>query len=220
VSARGRRPLLSMLAVAAAACAGHDPSLHDLVVRYASLPVSELEAEGLRVEWQTVSGKLRVGNVVPAHSLPAVGAPAPSDRKREPEPPEPEELEIVEGEPGRLWTDVGVPITSGALMPYGVPEDPEFAEPTETGFDVTPRVLPDGRVRLELVPFDTRHAPVAASESHPAHAPAATTVTVAPGSRVAIGALAGAAGGTFSTIGQAAPREERVLVVEVEVLAE
>ena len=218
MSASGRRRSLApVLTIALAACAGHDPSLHDLVVRYASLPVADLEAQGLRVEWRSVTRKLRIGDVVPAHPLPSVAAPPPSDRRREIEL---EELEFVEGEPGRLWSDVGAPVAPGALMPYGVPEDPQFVEPTETGFDVTARVLPDGRVRLELVPFDTRHAPVAASASQPAHAPAPTSVTVAPGSKVAIGDLPRAAGGSFSTIGRAAPREERVLVVEVEVLAE
>ncbi len=214
-SLRPRLPLI--LALALSACAGHDPSLREVLVRYESRGVAELAAEGLRVDWQAVSGKLRVGDVVPARSLPAVTAAPPAAPERESEP---ETLEILEGESGRIATDVGASVVSRALTPYGVPDPYLVEEPAlEPGFDVTARVLPDGRVRLELVRGDERAGPPVAGGPDGPRRPA-TTVTIAPGTRVAIGALAresGSSGLPFSSIGRAEAREERVLVVWVEV---
>jgi hypothetical protein len=209
------------LALAAAACAGHDPSLRTVLVHYESRPVADLAAEGLRVDWQAVSGKLRVGDVVAARGLPAVAALPAAERERDSEP---QTLEMLEGESGRIATDVGAPVATRALTPYGVPEDPYLVEEPEEepGFDATARVLPDGRVRLELVRAGEPAGPVVAGPDAPRRP--VTTVTVAPGAKVAVGALAREAtsggGSLFSSIGRAAPREERVLVVEVEIEAE
>jgi type II secretory pathway component HofQ len=97
-------------------------------------------------------------------------------------------------------------------------------EDAEAGFDVTPHVLPDGRVRLEFTPFDERHAAPEREGQQAAHPAPSTTVTVAPGARIAIGARAhestASSGSGFASIGSARPREERVLVVEVEIEAD
>ncbi len=219
MSARlGALPPLALL-MAAVACAGsRDPSLHDVLVHYESRRVDELDAEGLRIDWQAVSGKLRVGNVVPRRSEPPVSAPPPAERERESER---ESLRMLEGESGRIATDVGAPIATRALIPYRVREAISFDDEAEAGFDVTPHVLSDGRVRLELTPFDERFGPPGEGGPQAARPAPAATVTVAPGARVAIGGLAHestASGGSgFSSIGRPEVREERVLVVWVEV---
>jgi hypothetical protein len=209
------------LAITAAACAwGRDPSLREVLVHYESLRMEELQAQGLRVDWQRVAGRLRLGQVaLRAPDTPAVSAGPEGEDEREPEPIE-GTLEVLEGESGRIWTGSLVPVATRAVTPYGVREELP-TEDAEAGFDVTPRVLPDGRVRLELAPFDERLGPpVVAGPGGERSTPAATVVTLAPGEKVALGALARAStsGGAsvFSGIGRAQAPEERVLLVWLE----
>ena len=214
---RGRRRLRRCaLAAALVACASaRDPSLHDVTIHYESRRVDELAAEGLRVEWQTVSGNLRVGNVVGVREHAAVGAQTEQGGERDVEQGE---LRVVEGEAARIATGVGEPAAARMLTPYGMREEAAG----ESVYDVTPHVLGDGRVRLDFAPFDERRGPPAVG--CPAGAPAgpAASVTVAPGAKAALGGFARdstARGSGFAGIGERRPREERVLVVWIEVEA-
>jgi hypothetical protein len=213
---RWLRPLA--LTIAATACAGapRDPALREVLVHYESLGVDELASEGLRVDWRAVSGKLRLGHVVVRRPDTSVAARPQAEGEGERDPVQ-GTLSLLEGEPGRIPTGVDLPVATRTLMPYGAPQD--TTSERESGFDVTAHVLRDGRVRLELVPFDERLGPREGGPVAPRSAPA-TAVTVAPGEKVAVGALArdstSSATGAFSAIGRAPAREERVLIVWVE----
>lgn len=221
MSTRAGRCRSLALTIAAAACAeaSQEPALRNIVVHYESRRVDQLASEGLRVDWQAVSGKRRVGSIALRPPETVVAARSEAGRERERGSLQ-GMLEVLEGESGRIPTGVDVPAATRALTPYGVREDSSFAE-AESGFEVTPQLLGDGRVRLDLAPFDGRLGPRAVGGPIGERSAATTTVTLAPGAKVAVGGLArdstSSGGSLFSGIGRAEVREERVLVVWVEV---
>ena len=227
MSARAAGRLLRSCALAAGllGCAsGQDPTLRTVVVHYEARRVDELAAEGLRVDWHSVSGNLRVGNVVPTNWLAAVSARPEASQDRE-SGDEQGTFGILEGRTGRLSTSVGARPAMRALTPYGARVESGAAQ-VGSGFDVMPHVLANGSVRLDFSPFDARLDPRASDESGDPvveHNAAATMVMAPPGAKVAVGGLArdstAGAGRSFSGFGTATAREERVLVVWVEVEA-
>lgn len=199
--------------------AQQDRALRNVTVHYESRRVDELESEGLRVDWQVVSGNVRLGNVVLPRREGVVAVRPEADRERESGGVQ-GMLRVLEGQPGRISTGVDVPVATRTLTPYGVREDSAFVQ-AESGFDVTPHVLGDGRVRLDFAPFEERLGPRVIGGPVVERTTAATSTTVAPGVKVAIGGLArdSTANGrrSFSGFGSARAHEERVLVVWVEV---
>jgi type II secretory pathway component HofQ len=199
--------------------AQQDRALRNVTVHYESRRVDELESEGFRVDWQVVSGNVRVGSVVLPRRESAVAVRPEAGRERE-SGDTVGMLRVLEGQPGRISTGVDVPVATRTLTPYGVREEGVFVQ-AESGFDVTPFVLGDGRVRLDFAPYEERLGPRVIGGPVVERTAAATSVTLAPGAKAAVGGLArdstASGGSPFSGIGRARAREERVLVVWVEV---
>jgi type II secretory pathway component HofQ len=197
--------------------AEQDRALRNVVVHYESRRMDELEAEGLRVDWQVVSGKVRVGNVRLSRSETTVAVRPAGEQERDRGSVQ-GMLRVMEGQPGRIAAGVEVPVATHTLTPYGVREDAEVVE-AASGFDVTPHLLGDGRVRLEIAPYEARLAPPTLGGPVIERAGAQTTVTVAPGEKVALGSLArdsASSGWGFLGFGRKQSREARVLLVWVE----
>jgi len=207
------------LARARALLEQQDQALHNVVVHYESRRASELASAGLRVDWQVASGALRVGNVLApgAGSFVAVRPEAGEARERGGSQGM---LRVLEGQPARIAAGVEVPVTTRSVSRYGVQTSTAFVQ-AQSGFDVLPRVLGDGRVRLDIAPFDARVTGSAGGLPVVARSGSATSVTVAPGDRVVVASLAGdsSASGAGLASGGSTSRshDEQFLVVWVEI---
>jgi type II secretory pathway component HofQ len=187
-----------------------DRALRNVVLRYESRRVQELEAEGIAVAWSVGGGDVRVGNVDRRGGSGVdvrVGA-ASTERASELAGT----LRVLEGRSGRIAT--------GSLVPYTVGR--RWRRETtlvaaESGVEVHPRILGDGRVQLELRPFEASPERGGVIRG----ASAATTLVVEPGRTVALGGIAreeaGSVRSPVSGAARAAGSEERVLLVTVEV---
>ncbi len=197
------------LARAIALLESQDRALRNVVLRYESRRAEELEAEGIGVAWSVGGGDVRVGNVArrePGVDL-RVGGIA-GERRGELAGT----LRVLEGRSGRISTGSWIPYTVGSRWRR---ETTWVA--AESGVEVHPRILGDGRVQLELFPFEASPEGGGAIRG----ASAATTVVVEPGRTVAFGGIARDASGSVRSpvagAARAAGGEERVLLVTVEV---
>ncbi len=187
-----------------------DRAPRSVVLRYESERLDALEARGLRVDWSTGVGDVRVGNVRPdvvdGVRISARGVTTETEGGFR------GMLRVLEGRTGRIGTGASVPVTRRSLA------DVDTTWVTAgSGFEARPRILGDGRVLVELQPLESTvdaHGRVRFSG-------AATTVTLAPGETVAIGAIergstSRASGARVLAASQDA-RETRVLLLTAEV---
>jgi type II secretory pathway component GspD/PulD (secretin) len=198
--------------------AQQDRPLRNVVVHYESRRADELDAEGLRVDWQVVAGDLRVGNVVRPRRDGFVAVRPEAHRARE-QGGATGMLRVLEGQPGRIAAGVELPVTTRTRTRHGVRED-AFSVPVESGLEVIPHLMGDGRVRLEIAPFDDRVVGHVVGGPVVERTGSRTSVTLAPGERVAVASLvrdsASSGESLGSGIGSARSREERVIVVWVD----
>jgi type II secretory pathway component GspD/PulD (secretin) len=198
--------------------AAQDRALRNVVVHYESQRVDELASEGVRVDWQVVAGDLRVGNLLrPARdSSVSVRPEAGSGRVRGGSQGM---LRVLEGQSGRIAAGVELPVTLRTRTAFGVREESSLVE-VASGFEVTPHVMGDGRVRLDLAPFDDRVAGSVAGGPVVRRSGSQTSITLAPGEKIAIGGLArdsaSERGDLTSGTRNERAREENVTVVWVE----
>jgi len=200
-----------LLRSALALLAAQDRALRTVVLEYASRRASELEAAGLRVDWSVASGALRIGNLamVGAGSALRVAPHAEASRTGATLGGS---VRILEGYAGRIATGASTPLTSlhpgGAVTTY---------VPADSGLEARARVLGDGRVHLELRPFEARLQADGRIET----SEAATTLVVEPGRTVVIGGSQGsetAAGhAALSQSRREQARDERLLTITVRV---
>jgi hypothetical protein len=207
-----------------------DRAPRTVVLRYGTQRLSDLEAAGIRVRFTVEGDGYRVGNA----RLPGEGtriAVAVDASRSQGDMSLDGSLRVIEGGAGTIYTGASVP------MALATPEGPAAAwVSAESGFEARPRILGDGRVHLELRPFDARmggrlESRPTRSEAKPSevhglagaaveHAGAATTLVVAPGEEIVIGGLAtshaGAERGT-SGVARSSGDDERVLVIRVEI---
>jgi type II secretory pathway component HofQ len=199
--------------------AQQDRALRSVVVHYETHRVGDLEAEGIRVAWQVESGSVRVGNVVLPRPGTAVAVRPEAGGERA-EGSQRGLLRVLEGQSGRIASGVEVPVVSRRSTRFGVEESVGYVQ-AESGLEVTPRVMGDGRVRLELAPFDARLRGGLGAGPVVERSGAQTSVTLAPGEKVVVGSLArgasAASGDVFSGVARTRSNEESVLVVWVEV---
>jgi type II secretory pathway component HofQ len=164
-----------------------DRPARTVVLHYESQRLEDLEARGVRVAWSIDAGSVRIGNVVapPGVDLVAIrpfaGSGERSSRLAG-------VLRVQDGQSGRIETGTSVPYLQH-VSPW---ESQVGYASAASGFEATPRVQGDGRVRVGLLPFEGElgrggggHAPGAAIHSRGA----ATDVTVKPGEVVAVGSL-------------------------------
>jgi type II secretory pathway component HofQ len=209
------------LARARALLEQQDQALRNVVVHYESRRASELASSGVRVAWQVAGGGVRVGNVFLPGAGNAVAVRPEAGQGRE-QGGSQGMLRVLEGHPARIAAGVEVPVTTRSVSPWGVQTNTALVQ-AESGFEVVPRVLGDGRVRLDVSPFDARVAGGAPGRPLIERSGGATSVVVAPGERAAIASLGGArsTSGTGTTgFGTTASSDEVVLVVWVEIPGE
>jgi len=185
-----------------------DRRLRTVWVEHEMRSLAELEAAGHRIEWSVGGDDLRVGNVT--GDRPGARITVGSER-RSGEGRDASGVRVLEGEWARIAQG------SEVLLPIGSHRYPDAVRvAADSGLEVRPRILGDGRVRLDLRPFRARLGPggVVAREG------AETTMVVTPGRPAVVGGIgragstsAGGAGGRASASGQ----RDSVLVVTVTV---
>ena len=198
-----------LLAEVEGVLSAQDRAPRTVLLQYGTKRLSDLEAAGIRVRWSVAGDGYRVGNARPSGEGARIAASVDAERAQGSAALD-GSLRVLEGNAGTIYTGAAVP------MALATPEGPAAAwVSAESGFEARPRILGDGRVQLELRPFDARLAGAAVE-----HAGAATTLVVAPGEQVVIGGIASErAGSERGTAGAGSGRsaDERVLLIRVEV---
>jgi hypothetical protein len=169
----------SALASALALLEAQDQRQRTIVLRYESRGLSELEAQGYRVEWSVGAGGVRVGNV----RLPRGESGARirlRDQARSERSSFSGQLRLVDGGTGRISSGTEVPVT----VRRGRRARTDLVV-AESGFDATARVLGDGRVRVALAPFEGELAGRGSVDFTAAQ----TELELEPGQTVVIGEL-------------------------------
>jgi len=196
------------IAQALALLAIQDRRLRTVQIHHETRSVHDLEAQGLEIVWSAGGGSLRVGNVArPGGSGATVKI---YDASRSGEGAHAGMVSVLEGEWGRIAEG------SEMLVPTGSWRYPDAVRVSaESGLEVRPRILGDGRVRLDLRPFQARLDRSGAV----AHSGAETTLVVTPGETAVVGSIGGAgssdAGSPLGGVARTAGRRERLLLVTV-----
>jgi type II secretory pathway component HofQ len=182
-----------------------DRPLRTVLIRHETRTAAELASSGHRIVWSAGGDDLRVGNVESRESGAALVIGEESHRA---EGRHASTLRVLEGEWGRIARG------SEVLVPIGSRHHPDAVRVSaDSGLEVRPRILGDGRVRLDLRPFRSRLRAGGAVEREGA----VTTLVVAPGRPAVVGGIGRAgradsgsvAGGATSGAG----RSDTVLVV-------
>jgi hypothetical protein len=157
-----------------------DEARPTVVLHYESRRLGDLEARGIRVDWQVSAGDVRVGNV---HAPPGVDLLVirPFDLRAERSASLAGMLRIQDGQSGRIETGNAVPVVEH-VSPW---ESRVTTVSAVSGFEARPRVQADGRVRVSLQPFEGRLL----RDGSVQQSGASTEVLVVPGETVAIGGL-------------------------------
>jgi len=196
---------------ALALLAAQDRALRTVVLVYASQRASELAAEGIRIDWGVASAGVRIGNlIVPSGEARAgVAAKAQSARGNSSLGGT---VRILEGHSGRIASG-----ETRALTTRGRRGESTTLVPADSGFEAYARVLGDGRVQLELRPFEAQFRADGRIET----SEAATTLVLTPGKTVVIGGLAEVSGAAsldaFAGAERGSARDERVLSITARV---
>jgi hypothetical protein len=156
-----------------------DQRLATVVLHYESERVADLAARGVRVVWTVGGGSFRIGNVLAPPGTDFVAIQPRADVKTR-RGNFAGMLRLQDGQAGRIESGSEVPIVTH-LSPY---EAQVGVVSATSGFEARPHVLGDGRVRVELQPFEGELARGGIQRGG-----AATEVTVTPGETVAIGGI-------------------------------
>jgi len=197
------------IAQALALLALQDRRLRTVFVQHETRTLAELEASGQRVVWSAGGDRLRIGNVESSRSGAAVVLRASRGSKLGSHA---SSLRVLEGEWGRIAQG------SELLLPVGSAFYPDAVRvAADSGLEVRPRILGDGRVRLDLRPFQSRVRPGGIV----AHQGAVTTLVVTPGQPAVVGGIGrtsqSSSSGRGFTASRGSGQRESVLVVTVTV---
>lgn len=189
--------------------AQQDAPPHTVLVEYRNLRSIEMERAGVKIRWSVQAGDVRIGNVVrPPYEDQA--AMALYGDWTEEHRTFTSMLRLLEGATGRIHTGTSKPIRGGQLhgtVTYAT---------ASSGFEVTARVLGDGKVRLQLAPVNAAPGPGGTIHS----TSALSTVDVMPGEIVVLGNVQRASsGGGMGTSGahRTEGLDEEVLLVRVQI---
>lgn len=196
------------LAEARALLAELDRALRNVEVRYAQKTRAELEAAGIEVRWRADVGPVRIGNAVrrgPGADVRVLGRDDERDGSLA------GRVRVLEGHTGRIETGSLVATETGGRWHRHT----ELVD-ASSGFEVTARILADGRVRLALRPYGARPT----ADGRIATSGAETTLVLEPGETAVVGGLDRAAvqrtDRALSGSIRAEGREETLLLVRVE----
>jgi type II secretory pathway component HofQ len=176
---------------ALALLASLDARLRTVLLRYVSEDAGSLQSRGARVRWQISAGGLRVGNLVGPATDGAPASLAVDESRRQDRGTRTAELRVLEGESGRIASGVTAPLREQQVL--RTPRGPVYRETTrlvsaDSGIEVRPRILGDGRIDLSLRPFDERLGRDGSVE----RAGAETRLVLSPGQTIVLGRIADA----------------------------
>jgi type II secretory pathway component GspD/PulD (secretin) len=202
------------VAAALAVLSRVDRPPRSVVLRYESRRLRELEAQGIRVDWGTTAGAVRVGSLASPGGGNGVGVQAAGNTGAQ-EGDRAGEIRLLEGQSASIVTGEAIPVTTRRVPAPGrsrtLQESTTFVA-AESGFDARARVLGDGRIELELRALDSTLQPgprVARSTS-------LNTLVVEPGKTVVLGGLyqnADARSTSLAASGSSERRDERLLLL-------
>jgi len=209
------------VAEARALLEAQDRALRTVIVRYEERRAEELEESGIDVRWSAGSEAVRVGNAVRRGDEGTRVVIRPEARERQGDARTAGTLRVLDGQAGRITTGQNVPVETSRILADGrgrrLAVTDTHRVDADTGFEVRPRVLGDGQVRLEIRPFGARVQP----DGTIATSGATTTVVLEEGGEPAVigGLGAGATSRSSSLSGRSArtSRDDRVLLLSVEV---
>ncbi len=188
-----------------------DRKLRTVLIEHETRTASDLDATGARITWSAGGNSFRVGNVV----RPGGGSGASvtlGDRHRRGSGSQVGVVRVLEGEWGRIARGSEVVLPTGS---FRYPDAVRVA--AESGLEVRPRILGDGRVRLDLRPFQARLGRGAVVHRSSAD----TTLVVAPGETAVVGGIGGVetmrSGSAVSGGVQRSGSADRLLLVTVTV---
>ncbi len=187
-----------------------DRALRTVTLRYESKRLDELESAGVKVDWSVGAGPARIGSVVFPGERNGI-RPSGFAARGQGESGLSGILRVREGETGRVGAGRTVPVRSRGF--YGTTS---FVT-AESGFQARPRILGDGRVRVELSPSEAQ----VDDRGRVRFVEAVTTLVVTPGETVALGGIArttdAAERGSRAYVARQRSRDERVLLLTVDV---
>jgi hypothetical protein len=196
-----------LLRSALALLAQQDRALRTVVLEYEMQRRSELESKGLRIAWGVASGPVRIGNLIVPEGRSRVHAVAHAEQGTASSSLA-GTVRVLEGRSARIATGETAALTTRQRRGRVT-----TLVPAESGLEAHVRVLGDGRVLLELRPFEARFRSDGTIET----AEAVTTLTVEPGKTVVIAGLAGAQGAAsldaLAGAGSGQTRDERLLMI-------
>ena len=189
-----------------------DRKLRTVFVRHETRSLHDLEAAGHRVVWSVGGNDVRIGNVESTRSGAAVllgGASRSGGGGHT------SSVRVLEGE----WAIISQ--GSEVTLPIGSHRYPDAVRvAADSGLEVRPRILGDGRVRLDLRPFQSRLRAGGAV----AHQGATTTLVVTPGQPAVVGGIGRAASSASRTLAGGSSRSggqrDSVLIVTATVDAD
>jgi type II secretory pathway component GspD/PulD (secretin) len=186
-----------------------DRRLRSVLVHHETRSAHDLESAGYRLVWSTGGESLRIGNVTrPGQaSGAALGLYSRSDSGAGSRAGT---VRVLEGEWARISQG------SEVLLPLGADRYPDAVRvAVDSGLEVRPRVLGDGRVHLDLRPFQGQ---LGAGGSI-SYSGADTVLVVAPGETAVVGGLARdeslRSGSVASGASRTSDRREELLLVTV-----
>ncbi len=187
-----------------------DQRLRTVVLHHVSRRSSELSRSGVDIRWSVHSGNVRVGNLgVRDPGTRVVVEPSAGSRKGSSETTG--TLRVLEGGRAVIATGTTVPVRS-----RGAWHDTTVLVSARTGVEARPTILGDGRVQIEVTPFegDVSDRGVARVTS------SSTSVVVMPGETIAIAGL-GRGGATRQRgtggAGRESESDDLVLLIRVEI---
>jgi type II secretory pathway component GspD/PulD (secretin) len=181
-----------------------------VVLHWTSRSNDELEAAGVRIDWSIEAGDVRVGTPrFPGDEGVRIGV---LGRQEEGEGSFAGTLRLLDGEEGEIGTGETAPL----VVPHRRGAD-VVLQSAESGFRARPRVLGDGRVRVEIMPEQSSLEP----GGRVAFTGAATSVTLEPGETVALAGVDASQSSTSRGVPEATASRRssrsRVLLLRAEV---
>jgi hypothetical protein len=200
-----------LLRSALALIAAQDRALRTVVLEYEMQRGSQLASQGIRVDWGTSEGPVRIGNLKTPAGETRVRVVPQAERGRV-SSSFASTVRILEGQWARIATG-----ETAAIHTRHRRGTTTTLVPADSGLEAHARILGDGRVLLELRPFEARFQ----RDGRIATSEAVTTLTVDPGKTVVIAGLSGGQGAAsldaFSGAASSSASDERLLLITVRI---
>lgn len=192
-----------------------DTKLRSIVIYSTQKRMQDLHAAGFDVRWSLEAGDFRIGNATPVTDGSHVEvrvAEGTSTQKLDFS----SMVRVLEGNRAQISTGSTMPIRVHNPHPGSHHDTTAFVS-AASGFDAKPRILGDGRVQIDINPYQEDMTPEGVVHT----TGAVTTVTLKPGELLTIGGIDQTRSEKTTSIthgaGVAEARDEQVLLLRVEI---